>query len=153
MSGGYFGGNYFGAGSGGISPADVAAIWAYTSRTLTQFPSLVTYTGPVNQQGTLIQLTRGAAYKSALGNALVWSFTGQPDLTTATITLKTNGILSDASGAVAQPTGNQSVKVELSVAQTQAAKLSSGEFQLWCTLGSDSFVLVEGTIKVEDNLG
>lgn len=147
-------GLYAAGTAGNIIGNIVSGVWNFMTRTLTGLPGQVSYTGPVNQQGTVIVLYRGSDYKAASNNALLWNLTGQPDLTGASVTLFTGGILADAAGSVVQPTGSQQVMVELTVAQTQAAKAVKGEFQLWLTLAThENYAAVTGTISVREKLG
>lgn len=106
----------------------------------------VSYAGPVSTVGN-VTLIMGADYNVTDGTDLNWSATTWPNLTGATITFDTNGMLADITGSVITPTGNQKVSVGITAAQTLAGKQGVGIFQVWATLSSGrAVVLVSGNL-------
>lgn len=116
----------------------------------------VTYLGPVLPSGN-IEIVRGNSYLTADGRQLPWTFTGQPSLTSATITLnvyvpgdRTKKVLS----AAGSPTSSTAVKVDLTAAQTLTIPSGAGsagiyQFSVDAVLSNgDELSLIAGRMTV-----
>lgn len=127
------------------APAPSAAdIWTYGSRSLTTWPAVVTYTGPVTDGGDVVTY-QGDSYQEADGRALEWQSDDWPDLAGASIAVIIDRTVSLA-GSVVAASGPGIVRLELTA--TQSASITPGRhlFQIVATQAdADVATLVEAS--------
>ena len=138
-----------------VIDATLAAVKAKTDLLVT---SSVTMTVPVSSSGAILTLTRGDDYSATDARSLDWTGTGWPVLTTAAILFtmrhKTTGAvgLSVAGSVVVGGSGSQTVRAELTAAQTGVLSVGDGvyHYDVQATLASGRIVtLVRGLVTVQ----
>jgi hypothetical protein len=132
------------------TPANITALQAAIAA------GSVTLVSPLSVDGGRLTLVQGDSYAAAQSRQLSWSLTGQPDLTTAvvTLTIVSGTTLAKTSATVTNPaSGSPTIAFVLTAAETAAfTPAKVGTFDLSATIGSDEITLARGRVFVEEDV-
>jgi hypothetical protein len=108
---------------------------------------------PLSADGGTLRLIQGDSYAAAQSRSLSWTLTGQPDLTTATLTLTI--VVKGVTVAKTPLTGTNlasgapTITATLTKIETAGFDPVIGVFDLSAAIGSDEITLVRGRVYVE----
>lgn len=134
-------------GGGGGGGATAEEVWEYATRTLTS-TGTITVISPMVQGGSFV-IVQGDDYDADESRSIDWTFTSAPSLTGATVRLTAKLRGQDDLSKVLTVIDSDSVRLELTAAETALLEDGDWKFTIQATLSNSRVVtLLLGSMRV-----